>query len=129
MIIFLQKNLHKNITAIKKNPLDPFVVIKIIYYDHEKKSYSSSNPTKMFIKVLIWCFFGALVLILLTNFVQNSIIRRCFFCIIFLNIDAKSACTNFVANLYQIASNLMQILHHCRQLMQIRCQKASCTNV
>ena len=48
-----------------------------------------------------WCFFNALVLMVLTKFVQNSTIVRCSSCTNFFRCDAKLNA--------KLAPNVMQI--------------------
>ena len=55
---------------------------------------------------------GAFYAVVLTKLVPNSTTRKCNSNINFSNFAAK------------LAPNLMHILHPCRILMQIRCQKA-----
>ena len=68
--------------------------------------------------------FYALVIKFLTKFVLNSTIRKCNFCIIVLNYDAKLA-LKFVPNSTKKVHNL----HHRREFMKIRCQKGAGTEI
>ena len=75
-----------------------------------------------------YAFFNALLLMLLSKFVLNSISGRCSSGIMFPNFDAKIA-LKFFADLSKIALNVMHNQHHCSKFMQIKCYKGSGTEM
>ena len=95
--------------------IDPTkMCINYVHYLHQKSSIG-----------VTYGLFYALMLMLLTKFLPNSINSG----INFINCDAKSVPNNNIMHICPKQYQNVNFLHHCRKMMQIRCQKGAGTKM